>query len=71
MSSPIVSCERLEALVGGLDENLRLVAGTPQHPLDAQHFVADGVTVTQRRQHLMNGGPRHRVLRAVEPRRRG
>ena len=50
----IVARLRLEAVIGGLDEDLRLVAGAAQHALDAEHFVADGVAVAERGEHLVD-----------------
>src|SRR5262245_26407206 len=41
-------------MVGGFDEDVRLVAGAAQHALDAEHLVADRVAVAERRQHLMD-----------------
>ena len=52
----IVERQILEPRVGGLDEDLRLVAGRAQHALDAEHLVADRVAVAERRQHLMDRG---------------
>ena len=51
----IVAGQVLEPRVGGLDEDVRAVAGGAQHLLDAEHLVADGVAVAERRQHLMDG----------------
>ena len=45
---------RLEAMVGGFDEDLGLVSGTAEHALNAQHFVADRVAVPERREHLVD-----------------
>ena len=50
----VVARQRLEPAVGGLDEDVRLVAGAAQHALDAEDFVADGVAVAERREHLMD-----------------
>ena len=50
----VVARQRLEPVVGGLDEDLRLVAGGAQHALDAEHLVADRVAVAERRQHLVD-----------------
>ena len=50
----IVARQRLEPVIGGLDEDLRLVAGGAQHALDAEHLVADGVAVAERREHLVD-----------------
>ena len=54
----VVARQRLEAVVGGLDEDLRLVSGRAQHALDAEHLVADGVAVAERREHLVDRGSR-------------
>ena len=67
----IVARQRLEPVVGRLDENLRLVAGRAQHPLNPEHFVADGVAVTERREDLVD--PDHaafppRLQSAASPR---
>ena len=56
----IVEREVLEAAVGGLDEDLRRVAGGPQHALDAEHLVTDRVAVAQRREHLVHLRRSHR-----------
>ena len=58
----VVARQRLEPVVGGLDENLRLVAGRAQHALDAEHLVADRVAVAQRGEHLVD--PDHACLPA-------
>ena len=50
----IVARQRLEPVVGGLDEDLRLVAGGAQDALDAEHLVADRVAVPERGEHLVN-----------------
>ena len=52
----VVHGQVFETRVGGLNENLRLVAGVAQHALDAQHLVTDRIAVAERRQHLMDGG---------------
>ena len=54
----VVARQRLEPRVGGLDEDLRLVAGAAQHALDAEHLVADRVAVAERREHLVDGWSR-------------
>ena len=51
---PVVDCEVLEPRIGGLDEDVGLVPGAAQHALDAQHFVADGVAVAKRGEHLVD-----------------
>ena len=50
----VVARLRLEPVIGRLDEDLRLVSGAAQHALNPQHFVADGVAVPQRREHLVD-----------------
>src|SRR6516162_96272 len=50
----VIARTRLEAMIGGLDEDLRSVTGVLQDPLNAQHFVPDGVAVAERRKNLMN-----------------
>ena len=50
----VIAGLRLEPVVSGLDEDLRFVAGAAQHPLDAEHLVADRVAVAQRGQHLVD-----------------
>ena len=54
----VVARQRLEPVVGGLDEDLRFVAGAAQHALDAEHLVADRVAVAERREHLVDRGSR-------------
>ena len=49
-----IARQRLKARIGRFDEDLGLVAGRAQHPLNAEHLVADRVTVPQRRQHLVD-----------------
>jgi hypothetical protein len=51
----VVAGQMLEPRVGGLDEDVGPVAGRPEHFLDAQDLVADGVAVAERREHLMDG----------------
>ena len=65
----VVARQRLEAMVGRLDEDVRLVSRRAQHPLDAEHLVADGVAVAERGEHLVDA--RHARLplsRAPSPR---
>src|SRR3954471_8084364 len=50
----IIAGLRLEAVVGGLDEDLGLVAGGAQHTLNTEDFVADGVAVAERCEHLVD-----------------
>src|SRR6185436_5277886 len=49
-----VARQRLEARVGGFDEDLGFVAGAAQHPLNAEHLMADRVAVAERREHLVD-----------------
>ncbi len=44
----------LQARIGGLNEDVRFEAGRAQHALNAEHFVADGVAIPERGQHLVN-----------------
>ena len=53
---PIVTRQRFETWIGGLDEDIGLIAGSAQHPLRAKDFVADGIAVAERRKNLVNGG---------------
>ena len=53
----VVDGQVLEPRIGGLDEDLGLVAGGAQHALDAEHLVADGVAVAERREHLVDARP--------------
>src|SRR5689334_9778714 len=50
----VVARLRLEAVIGGLDEDLGVVAGAAQDTLNAEHFVADRVAVPERCEHLMD-----------------
>ena len=50
----IVARLGFEPVIRRLDEDLRLVTRAAQHPLDAEHLVADGVAVAQRGEHLVN-----------------
>src|SRR4029078_1918035 len=50
---PVVARLRFESMIRGLDEDFRFVPGGPQHPLNAEDFVADGVAVSQRRKDLV------------------
>ena len=40
--------------IRGLDEDVRFESGLSQHALNAEHFVADRITVAERGQHLMD-----------------
>ena len=55
----VVVGQVLETRVRRLDEDLRVVAGRPQHALDAKHLVADGIAVAQRGQDLMDRAQAH------------
>jgi len=50
----IVDRQILETEIGRLDEDLGVVTRGAQHTLDAQHLVADGVSVTERGEYLMD-----------------
>ena len=50
----IVPRQVFEARIGRLDEDVGLEAGAAQHALDAEHFVADGVAIAERGEHLMD-----------------
>src|SRR5260370_36827382 len=49
----VVARQRLQAVVRGLDENIRMVARRAQHALNAENLVADRIAITQTRAHLM------------------
>ena len=49
-----VAGQRLEAGVGGFDEDLGVVASRAQDPLNAEHLMADRIAVAERREHLMD-----------------
>ena len=50
----VVDRQILEPRVGGLDDDLGLEAGGAQRALDAEHLVADGVAVAERREDLVD-----------------
>src|SRR5690348_14015305 len=50
----IIPGKRLDAFFRRLDEDIRLVASRPQDLLNAEHFVADRVSVAERCEHLMD-----------------
>jgi hypothetical protein len=50
----VVSSLRLEAIVCSLDEDLRVVSMGPQHPLNAEHLVADRIAVAKCGENLMD-----------------
>src|SRR5260221_7708555 len=50
----IIARSRFEARVGGFDKDLGLVAGGAQDTLDAEHFVADRIAVSERGEHLVD-----------------
>ena len=76
----IVGGQMLEPAIRRLHENLRGVAGGPEHALDPQHLVADRVAVAERREHLVHlrrhrgsgpllaRGPRGARPRRIRPR---
>jgi hypothetical protein len=54
-----VARQRFEPRISGLHENLGVVAGGSQYPLDAEHLVADRVAIPQRGEHLVNSNHAH------------
>ena len=50
----VVARAIFEPRVGGLNEDVGLEAGAAERPLDAEHFVADGIAIAERRENLMN-----------------
>ena len=50
----IVAGERLQAVVGRLDEDLRLVSLGAQDALNPEDFVSDGIAVSERGQDLVD-----------------
>ncbi len=50
----VVARQRLQAVVRGLDENIRMVARRAQHALNAENLVADRIAIAQSREHLMD-----------------
>src|ERR1041384_7115785 len=50
----IVDRQMLQPWIRGLDDDAGFESGSCQHALDAEHFVADGVAISERRQDLMN-----------------
>ena len=58
-SSETVARQGLEARIGGLHEDLGLVACGPQYALDAEHLVADRVAIPQRGEHLVDSNHAH------------
>src|SRR4051794_3560286 len=63
----VVARQRLEAMIGGLDEDLGLVAGAAQDALDAEHFVSDRVSVPERREHLVDPDHARRSAAGARP----
>src|SRR5580693_9314273 len=51
---PVVSRQRFEPVIGGFNENLRLISLLSQHPLDAEHLMADRIAVAKCCQHLVD-----------------
>jgi hypothetical protein len=51
----VVAGQRFEAAIRRFDEDIGLVSGLSQHPLNAEYFVADRVAITERRQNLVHG----------------
>ena len=64
----VVARQRLEPVVGRLDEDVRLVARAAQDALDAEHLVADGVAVAERREHLVDAADHPCARRPAAPR---
>ena len=64
----VVDGEILEARVGGLDDDLGSKPGTAKHALNAEHLVADGVTVAERGEDLMDAGRRESRAAVTEHR---
>src|SRR6187455_1323908 len=56
----IVVGQVLEPRIGGLDEDFRIVARRTEDALDAQHLVADGITIAEGRQDLVHRPEPHR-----------
>ncbi len=50
----VVERQILESRIGGLDVDLATRSRPAEHALDAEHLVADGVAVPERREHLMH-----------------
>ena len=53
----VIFRRRLEARVGGLDVNVRWIAGPSEHALDSERLMTDGVTIAKRRHDLMDTDP--------------
>src|SRR5690348_8031282 len=52
----VVARERLQPWVGGLDEDVRFVAGLAQHVPDPERLVPDGIAIAERREYLVDRG---------------
>ena len=63
----VVAGQRFEALVGGLDEDIRFVSGAAKDALDAEDLMADRIAVPEGGQNLVN--PDHPST-PLAPRRR-
>ena len=50
----VVARAIFEPRVGGLHEDVGLEAGAAERPLDAEHFVADGIAIAERCENLVN-----------------
>ena len=59
---PVVAGQRLQPVVGGLDEDLRLVALRAQDALNSEGLMPDSVAVAERRQDLVNLDHREGLL---------
>ena len=62
---PVIARQRLESMVGRLDENLGLVSGPSERTLDPEHLMADRVAIAQRGQYLVDAD--HEGLLARSP----
>ena len=51
---PVVARLVFETRIRGLDEDVRLEAGPAKNALDTEYFVADGVSIAERRKYLMD-----------------
>src|SRR5690349_14535996 len=54
---PVIPSQGLQAGIGRLDEDVRLVACASKYTLYPQHFVADGIAIAERGENLVNSGP--------------
>jgi hypothetical protein len=64
----IVARQGLHDPIRRLDEDVRAEPRCSEHALNPEHLVPDGVAVPERRQDLVDGGPRaHFLLRGASP----